>query len=307
MRALRRPSALPCSAPGTMDQVDDMDHMGRSGRRGGVVGVLLVALALIACPLSASAEDLAGTFRQGNEAFWSGSFGDSVGSYEQLVEHGVWDAEVFYNLGTAYARQGRFGPAILNFERALILSPGHVDARHNLGTVRRILARQRNDAGQDADLDPPRSFWLNLLARVTAAQVGIPFLLCWLGLFAVLAWRRLSAGELTRLVLMIAALLLAGVALVSGSLLAGKALYDSRVREAIAVRQSRAVLREGPAERFGRACEAIEGDRLRLLDREGEWLHLRDTQGREGWGRRQDFGELRRPPRDLGSGDIGSL
>ena len=272
-----------------------------------LVALVSLFLSVVLLPVAAYAEDLNGTFQQGNESFWSGSFDGAIGHYERLVELGVWDAELFYNLGTAYARQGRFGPAILNFERALILSPGHVDARHNLGTVRRILARHRNAAGQDADLDPPRSFWLNLLARVTASQVGIPFLLCWLVLFAVLAWRRLSAGELTRLVLMIAALLLAGVSLVSGSLLLGKALYDSRVREGIAVRQNRAVLREGPAERFGRAHEAIEGDRLRLLDREGDWLHLRDSQGREGWGRRSDFGELRRPPGEAPASESSSL
>jgi tetratricopeptide (TPR) repeat protein len=265
-----------------------------AGRR--IAGVVAVALAL--WPSAARAEDLERIFRQGNEAIWSGHLDEAVRQYESLIELGVWDGDVFYNLGTAYARQGRFGPAILNLERALVLAPGDADARHNLQTVRRVYARQRTAAGEDADLAPPRSFWLNLLDRVTPGLVGISFLACWIGLFVVLGWRRVSAGELTRSVLLISALVLGGSALVSGSLLLSKVVYDTEVREAIAVREGRATLHAGPGERFDPAFEASEGDRLRVLDREGDWLHLRDPGGHEGWGLRRDFGELRRPPDD---------
>ncbi len=271
---------------------------GNRARVGAKAALMLAAVVLGVATLlwgaPAAAEDLEGTFEQGNEAFWSGELADAIQRYEGLVELGVWDADLFYNLGTTYARQGRYGPAILNLERALILEPGNEDARHNLETVRRTLARHRTAEGRDADVQPPRSFWMNLLARVTHWQVGVPFLICWVGLFVVLGWRRVATGEIARLVLLIAALVLGGVALVSGALVLGKAAYDTQVREAIAIHGDQAVMREGPGERFDRAGTASEGDRLRVLDREGEWLHLRDATGHEGWGRVGDFGELRR-------------
>lgn len=252
--------------------------------------------ALIVAAAPAAHAGLRETFEAGNEAFGLGRFDEAIRDYEQLVELGVWDADVFYNLGTAYARTGRLGPAILNLERALTVEPGHAEARDNLRTVRRALARRRTQAGEDADLDPPRSFWLSVLDRATPAQVAFPFLLCYVGLFGALAARRLTRHELARLVLVIASVLLAGVVAAGGALLGSKAYFDAEVREAIAVGEHEITLHEGPGERFTQASTVHEGDRLRVLTREGEWLLLRDRAGREGWGQDGDFGELR--PRD---------
>jgi tetratricopeptide (TPR) repeat protein len=264
-------------------------------QRGTWAAAIAMALGVLFWSAPVSAQDLGVTFQQGNQAFWSGDFDQAIERYEALVELGVWDADLFYNLGTTYARQGRFGPAILNLERASILEPGDEDIRHNLETTRRSLARRRNAEGQDADLKPPRSFWLNLLARVTSWQVGLPFLICWIGVFVVLGWRRMAKGEVIRLVLLILALVFGSLSLIGGALLLGKAAYDTQVHDAIAIHEGGAVTREGPGERFDRAFTASEGDRLRVIDREGDWLHLRDFGGHEGWGSLQDFGELRKP------------
>lgn len=252
----------------------------------------LVALALLvgAAPAEAGLQE---TFAAANESFWGGDHEAAARGYEELLSLGVRDRDVYFNLGTSYARLGRFGPAILNLERALALDPGHEDAQHNLAAVRRAMARGRTAGGEDADLDPPRSFWMSLLDRLTPAEVGIPFLVCWVGLFLVLGARRLVSRELPRLVLLIVAPLLATVALVTGALFASKAYYDARVREAIAVRADHAVVREGPAERFRRSFEVREGDRVRVLDEERSWLLLRDATGQEGWADREDFGLIR--------------
>ena len=250
---------------------------------------LLVALAL-ASPAGATLEE---TFTAANEAFWSGELEDAVRGYAELVDLGVRDADLFYNLGTAQARLGRLGASILNLERALLLDPAHLDAAENLAAVRSTLARRRTAGGQDADLDPPRPFWLQLLGRVTAARVGIPFLASWILLFAALSARRLTRRELARLVLLVAAVVLATAALGSGALLASKTWYDSRVQEAIAVGGDEVAVREGPGERFRRAFSCREGDRLRVVDSERDWMLLRDAEGREGWGAARDFGRLR--------------
>lgn len=253
----------------------------------------LVAAALIVSPHSARA-GLRETFEAGNEAFGLGEYDRAISAYEELLDHGVWDAHVFYNLGTTYARTGKLGKAILNLERALLIDPGHEEALDNVRTVRRALARRRTAGGEDADLDPPRSFWMNVLNRVTASQVVIPFLLCYLGFFGVLSARRLTSSELARLVLLIVSLVLGVAVVAGGGLVLSKATFDAEVREAIAVSEDEATLREGPGERFSRSVEAREGDRLRVLDREGDWIHLRDSAGTEGWGHADDFGELRR-------------
>lgn len=253
----------------------------------------IAAAALIVSPQDASA-GLRETFEAGNEAFGLGEYDRAISAYEELLDHGVWDADVFYNLGTTYARTGRLGRAILNLERALLIDPGHEEALDNVRTVRRALARRRTAGGEDADLDPPRSFWMNVLNRLTPAQVVVPFLMCYLGFFGVLVARRLTSSELARLVLLIVTLVLGVAMAVGGGLVLSKATFDGEVREAIVVSEGEANLREGPGERFTLAVEAREGDRLRVLDREGDWLHMRDSAGTEGWGHVDEFGELSR-------------
>jgi len=52
-----------------------------------------------------------------------------------LKVHGE-SAEIFYNLGNSYFKVGQIAPAILNYERALLLDPGDGDIRINLQIAR---------------------------------------------------------------------------------------------------------------------------------------------------------------------------
>jgi len=51
--------------------------------------------------------------------------------YEEILQTGE-SATVYYNLGNAYYKLGKLGPAILNYERALLRDPGNDDIRFNL-------------------------------------------------------------------------------------------------------------------------------------------------------------------------------
>ncbi len=55
--------------------------------------------------------------------------------YEQVLKQGV-SPELYYNLGNAYYRMDNITLAVLNYERALLLSPGDADIRFNLQMAR---------------------------------------------------------------------------------------------------------------------------------------------------------------------------
>ncbi len=55
--------------------------------------------------------------------------------YEALLKTGV-SAELYYNLGNCYYRMDQMTQAVLNYERALLLSPGDEDIRFNLQMAR---------------------------------------------------------------------------------------------------------------------------------------------------------------------------
>ena len=75
-------------------------------------------------------------FSRANELYLEGSFEEAILIYEQIVISGYHSAELYYNLGNAYYRSNKITPAILNYERASLLSPGDEDISFNLELAR---------------------------------------------------------------------------------------------------------------------------------------------------------------------------
>ncbi len=69
---------------------------------------------------------------QGNQAYQKQQYDKAIQEYEKVLNEGYESAELYYNLGNAYFRKGNLGYAILNYEKALKLSPGDEDIQHNL-------------------------------------------------------------------------------------------------------------------------------------------------------------------------------
>ncbi|MFO4987118.1 tetratricopeptide repeat protein, partial [Salmonella enterica subsp. enterica serovar 1,4,[5],12:i:-] len=60
------------------------------------------------------------------------AFADAALKYQLLVDSGVRNAGLYFNLGNAYLEGGATGRAIANYERALRLEPTNGAARMNL-------------------------------------------------------------------------------------------------------------------------------------------------------------------------------
>lgn len=70
--------------------------------------------------------------KEASDAYTKGEYQHAVDLYEQALSSEGEAAELYYNLGNAYYKTDNIGKAILNYERALLLSPNFVDARFNL-------------------------------------------------------------------------------------------------------------------------------------------------------------------------------
>ena len=75
-------------------------------------------------------------FIMANELYIDGRFEEAIGLYEKILDSGYHSAELYYNLGNASYRSNKIPDAILNYERALLLSPGDEDIRFNLELAR---------------------------------------------------------------------------------------------------------------------------------------------------------------------------
>ena len=64
-----------------------------------------------------------------------GNYQQAIRDYEELLKNGA-SAEIYYNLGNAYYRTDNITKAVLNYERARLLSPGDEDINFNLQFAR---------------------------------------------------------------------------------------------------------------------------------------------------------------------------
>ncbi len=79
-----------------------------------------------------SADDL---FKKGNALYASHKFREASEMYESLV-HSVEHADLYYNLGNAYFRQGEIGQSIWAYEKGLQFNPRDNDLQHNIALAR---------------------------------------------------------------------------------------------------------------------------------------------------------------------------
>lgn len=90
--------------------------------------LLLMPVGLVAQKNSTSQKNL---IEEANQLYKEGQYSDAAKLYEEELEKGE-AAELYYNLGNSYYKSGEIGLAILNYERALRLTPNFDDARYNL-------------------------------------------------------------------------------------------------------------------------------------------------------------------------------
>ena len=93
--------------------------------------IALSVMFVLIMPLSANAI----TKQNADDEYKKGNYQQAIKDYEELLRKGP-SVELYYNLGNAYYRTDNITRAVLNYERALLLSPGDNDIRFNLQMAR---------------------------------------------------------------------------------------------------------------------------------------------------------------------------
>lgn len=67
-----------------------------------------------------------------DSAYVLGDYLHSISLYESILNSGLESVDIYYNLGNSYYKNSNLSKAIINYERALLLSPNDDDIRFNL-------------------------------------------------------------------------------------------------------------------------------------------------------------------------------
>jgi tetratricopeptide (TPR) repeat protein len=243
-----------------------------------------MTLAFLAIPLIAlSGTAFNQTFDRATEAYSEKDYAQAVELLDRLVEEGVEEPAVFYNLANAHYRLGHLGPAIANYERVLRLSPGFESAEHNLAQCF-MSTKRRLERPLPPDWEQSLLFWhYHLSQRTSLVAAFVCWLVCW-GLLAVrqFAWRR-ATGPPRYLRRIAAAFALAAVAFAASAWVkAQPSTLAVAAGETVPVHFGRD---EEETVRF----ELYEGDRVLADNRNEGWVRVTTATGDRGWARASAF------------------
>lgn len=93
---------------------------------------VIMIMVMLGCSVSAGAVNK----NNADTEYQKGNYQQAIRDYEEILNNYGVSAEVYYNLGNAYYRTDNITKAVLNYERAHLLSPGDEDISFNLQFAR---------------------------------------------------------------------------------------------------------------------------------------------------------------------------
>ena len=240
----------------------------------GMMSLLLMALLSTLATVTTQAQ----TKAEADSAYQQGNYQQAIVLYEQMLQKGV-SADLYYNLGNAYYRTEDITHAVLNYERALLLSPGDADIRFNLQMARSKTIDKITPESEMFFVTWYRSLAglmsVDAWARTALAMLALAIVLGLLYLFASPVWMR-KVGFFGALFMIVGFLL--------GNVLAWQQKREFTQRHGAIVTSSVANVKSTPATTGTDLFILHEGTRVDITDGTmKQWKRVRVADGKEGW------------------------
>ena len=187
-----------------------------------------------------------------------------------------YSADGLYNLANSYARAGKPGLAVLNYERAALLAPDDADINANLEYVR---------ASARVPTEPRNRF-----ARI--AEAASPFLAAWVGVLGIaLMGAGLLARRMTRRFKWVRAVsILLGGALIALTVSNAMLLWPRMHDAVVLINQTPA--RVSPVPMGDTAFVLSEAETVTITAEHEEFVLVRTRGGLSGWVARANLGAV---------------
>ena len=217
-----------------------------------------------------------------SDAYRKGDYKQSIALLEKVVQENLQQnqesAEVYYNLGNAYFRNGQTTLAILNYERALILKPSDKDIRHNLRFARKRTVDGAGASG-NALLSDTRKSIQDLFSAfgwgvLAISMFIITLILFGLYLFGKKIWVRKVAFYTLFFTL--------GITILS-HIFASSQKNARQHRTTGIIMSQTADVKPSPDDNSKSLFQLHEGTKVKIKDSDGNWYQVELTNGNLGW------------------------
>ena len=249
--------------------------MKKKGVRGKMLLILFFFLSPVSCLMTPAS---AATKAEADSAYVRGQYQQAISDYESLLKQGT-SAELYYNLGNAYYRTENIPQAVLNYERALLLSPGDRDVRFNLQIARSKTFDKIVPESEMFFVTWYRAM-VNMMsvdgwARTALFAMGLTIILLLVYLFADRLWLR-KAGFFGGVALLIL--------FVMSNLFAWQQKQDLINRKGAIIFAPSVTVKSTPAANGTDLFILHEGTKVVIIDGSmKDWKEIRLADGKEGW------------------------
>jgi len=217
-------------------------------------------------------------FKKANEAYVRKDYSTAIRLYDNLIEQGIKSADLYYNVGNAYYKNGEVSKSILWYERALRLDPSNEDIKHNILYVNQKII-------DDMDVMPEFiiTTWIrNIYGMLSSKGWAIVSVIVCFMLFGVIALMLLSSLSKRRIYLFFTAIVFFMFFGISIAFAFIQYKQSIRTDEAI-ITQLSVVVKSMPDKSGTDLFTVHEGLKVKIEDKVGSWMEVVFPNGNKGW------------------------
>lgn len=234
----------------------------------------LIAILFFLCEAKADIESATALFQKGNENYEAGNFDQAIEEYQKIVDLGIKNSKVFYNLGNAYFRNNQLGKAILNYRRALSLDPRDEDSIANLRFAK-LFTLDKIEEQRVNPLSNLLRFFLNLWSvDELVILVSLSYYLC-IGFGISILYRRSKKPLMMGLTIWLVVFVIFSFSLATK-------LYFNSVKSGVLI-APQAEVRSGPGGDYILQFAGHEGLEFQINGEAEGWYRISLPNGVKGW------------------------
>lgn len=214
-------------------------------------------------------------FKEAIESYQQKQYTKSIQALQDLINSGVKNADLYYDLANAYFKSDQIGKSILNYKNALVLSPRDPDAKANLKFA---LEQTKDQFSSEDSIDPILrilAFWyfdLNLFELIALTLV-VNIFTCFC-VFICFFYK----NEILKVVQWVLIVLL--LVLIVSTVI--KLYYNFNPSEGVIV-ATEADVKCGDDSTYKTLFKIHEGAEFKIEDKRDKWYKIRLKDNRKGW------------------------
>jgi len=256
-----------------------------------VLITLTVGMIAAAPPAANAAPDAAvcgERFQKANAFYEAGNHDSALAYYAKIIDAGIKNDAVYYNMGNCYYRLMKPGMARLYYEKAAALSPNDQDIEANINFITSIIVdRQAGGDDRESDFLTSVFYGVHTLLPLNVQLIAVCALLF---ILAAIASAMLFKRGLARLWLAYAAALCALLLITVGTSAAYK-IYALETKQHAIILSASVDAKNQPS--GGQTLfTAHEGTKLQIRKTVGEWSLVSLSNGASGWVTTASLGKI---------------